>query len=70
MVKSREFVYAIEATLANGAECRSYEKDINTAMLQAACMAKSGSVVHRVKAIVTTVEEHVVVDYDQWRESD
>lgn len=69
MVKSKKFTYIVESTLANGEECKSYEKDINDAMLVVGRMAKRGIVVHKVTAIITTVEEEVVLDFDEWRES-
>lgn len=67
MVKNKEFTYIVEATLPSGEECRSYENNINEVMARAGSMAKQWSVVHRIVVIITTVEEQVVFDFDEWR---
>lgn len=67
MVKSKKFEYIVHATLTTGEECQCHENSVNDAMLQAASMGKRGCVVHKIVAIVTTVEESVVIDMDELR---
>ncbi len=71
MVKSKVFKYIVDATNEDsGMTFHVSFDDINAAMEQVASMGKHDYVVHSVRAVVTTVEETVLLDLDEWRGGD